>query len=75
MQRAFVLPPRGQIGPITPEQRQKLIQGSILYGHYEHGVDRESAYELLTDKAKQDAASKQTTADEKRAAKDSTVQE
>jgi DNA helicase HerA-like ATPase len=68
VQRAFVLPPRGQIGPITPEQRQKLIQGSILYGHYEHGVDRESAYEVLTDKAKQDAALKQSTADEKRAA-------
>jgi len=68
VQRAFVLPPHGQIGPITPEQRQKLIQGSILYGHYEHAVDRESAYEILTDKARQEAATQQKTADEKRIA-------
>jgi uncharacterized protein len=45
--RAFIVPPRSQIGPISPEQRQTLIQQSIVAGVYEKFVDRESAYELL----------------------------
>ncbi|MCV6071562.1 DUF853 domain-containing protein, partial [Escherichia coli] len=43
--RAFVIPPAGRIGPITPEQRQQLIAGSIVAGIYEKAIDRESAYE------------------------------
>ena len=46
-ERAFVYPPGSQIGPITPPQRQALIQGSLVAGVYEKTVDRESAYELL----------------------------
>ncbi|MCU0495121.1 MAG: DUF853 domain-containing protein, partial [Chloroflexaceae bacterium] len=56
VQRAFVVPPRSQIGPITPEQRQGLIKQSLLYGHYEKEVDRESAFELLKARAAQAAA-------------------
>jgi DNA helicase HerA-like ATPase len=47
VQRAFVLPPRSQIGPIVPEQRRALMQGSLVNGVYEKVVDRESAYERL----------------------------
>jgi uncharacterized protein len=54
VERAFVIPPHGQIGPITPDQRQAIIKESTLAGHYEKVVDRESAYELL--KARQEAA-------------------
>jgi uncharacterized protein len=50
--RAFIVPPRSQIGPITPEQRQAVIQHSIVAGVYEKFVDRESAYELLRAAAK-----------------------
>jgi uncharacterized protein len=46
-QRVFVIPPGSQIGPITPEQRQALIAGSLVAGVYEKVVDRESAYERL----------------------------
>ncbi|MFM7026316.1 MAG: helicase HerA-like domain-containing protein [Limnohabitans sp.] len=46
-ERVFVLPPASQIGPITPEQRQALMRGSLVAGVYETTVDRESAYELL----------------------------
>ncbi len=56
VQRAFILPPHSQIGPITPQQRQQLIQASLLFGHYEKAVDRESAYELLNKKMSSDAA-------------------
>src|ERR1700722_6272533 len=45
--RAFIVPPRSQIGPISPQQRQTLIQQSNVAGVYEKFVDRESAYELL----------------------------
>ena len=45
--RAFIVPPRSQIGPISIEQRQQLIQHSIVAGVYEQFFDRESAYERL----------------------------
>jgi len=50
-QRVFVLPPAGQIGPITPAQRQALLAGSLVTGVYEQAVDRESAYEKLRGRA------------------------
>ncbi|WP_027996295.1 helicase HerA-like domain-containing protein [Simplicispira psychrophila] len=46
-ERVFVLPPGSQIGPITPPQRQALLQNSLVAGVYEKSVDRESAYEIL----------------------------
>ncbi len=47
----FVIPPGSQIGPITPEQRQQLIAGSLVAGVYEKAVDRESAFEILQARA------------------------
>ena len=47
-ERAFVLPPGSQLGPITPEQRQALLAGSLVAGVYEKTLDRESAYEILS---------------------------
>ena len=46
-ERVFVLPPGSQIGPISAEQRQALIAGSLVAGVYEKAVDRESAFEKL----------------------------
>jgi hypothetical protein len=56
VERAHVLPPHGRIGPIAPPERQAVIQGSVVFGHYERAVDRESAYELLKARAQQAAA-------------------
>jgi uncharacterized protein len=50
-QRAWVLAPGSQIGPITPEERRQLIAKSIVAGVYEKAVDRESALELLKTRA------------------------
>ena len=50
-ERVFVLPPGSQIGPITPEQRKALIDGSLVAGVYEKMVDRESAYEKIKGRA------------------------
>ncbi|MFP5465926.1 MAG: helicase HerA-like domain-containing protein [Gammaproteobacteria bacterium] len=46
-ERAYVVPPGSQIGPISPEQRQALIASSLVAGVYEKEVDRESAHEIL----------------------------
>ena len=51
--RAFICPPQGKIGAITPEQRQQIIQQSVIYGHYEKEIDRQSAYEILKTRAQQ----------------------
>ena len=51
VERAKIVPPRSQLGPITPEQRQQIIQSSVVAGHYEKAVDRESAYEKLQQRA------------------------
>lgn len=56
VQRAFVFPPHSQIGPITPEQRQQLMRQSPLAGHYEQAIDRDSAYEILRQRASEAAA-------------------
>jgi DNA helicase HerA-like ATPase len=55
-ERVYVLPPGSQIGPITPQQRQALMAGSLVAGVYEKVVDRESAYEKLKGRAEQMAA-------------------
>jgi uncharacterized protein len=50
-ERAYVLPPGSQIGPITTAQRQALMANSVVAGVYEKAVDRESAYERLKERA------------------------
>jgi uncharacterized protein len=47
VERAFIVPPRSQIGPISLEQRQKLLRDSVVTGVYEQLIDRQSAYEHL----------------------------
>jgi DNA helicase HerA-like ATPase len=51
VERAKVIPPRSQVGAITPEQRRQIINSSVLAGHYEKAIDRESAYEKLQARA------------------------
>jgi DNA helicase HerA-like ATPase len=53
VERAKIVPPRSQVGPITPEQRTQIINSSGIAGHYEKAVDRESAYEKLQARAGQ----------------------
>jgi len=60
VERAFILPPGGRIGPVTAEERQRVIAGSGLSGTYDKPVDRESAYERL--KGRVDAAPPPTPA-------------
>ena len=59
-ERVYVLPPGSQIGPITPEQRQALLQNSPVAGVYEKAQDRESAYEKLQGRAAASQAAAQS---------------
>jgi DNA helicase HerA-like ATPase len=47
VERAFIVPPGSQLGPISEAERAQIVRGSPLYGKYETTVDRESAYEKL----------------------------
>jgi hypothetical protein len=47
-ERAFVVPPASRIGPISDDERRALIANSLVAGHYDTPIDRESAYEILT---------------------------
>jgi len=51
VERGFVVPPASRVGPITSQERDRTIKASVIYGHYEKVVDRESAYERLKGKA------------------------
>ncbi len=55
VERAWIVPPVSQMGPIAPEQRAALIKASMVYGQYETTVDRESAYEVLKGRVAQKA--------------------
>lgn len=71
VERAMVCPPRGQIGPITPEQRAELIKSSVLYGHYEKSIDRESAYEMLSVRVEKETAAREEQAKAREVARQS----
>jgi DNA helicase HerA-like ATPase len=65
VERAFILPPEGQIGPITPEERKNIIQSSLLYGIYEKDIDRISAFEIISEKMKATDLQKQQLEEQK----------
>jgi|CXWL01.1.fsa_nt_gi DNA helicase HerA-like ATPase len=67
--RAFVVPPVGHIGPVTPEQRQQLLANSLVAGQYENALDRESAFEMLRVKADARAAEQAAAAEAEMIAK------
>jgi hypothetical protein len=69
VERAFIVPPQGQIGPITDAQRRQLIQTSLVAGVYDKRVDRESAHEILKARAEQAAQAAAEMAEAKQQAK------
>ena len=47
VERCHIIAPDSRLGPLTPAERKAAIEGSVIYGHYEEVIDRESAYEKL----------------------------
>jgi DNA helicase HerA-like ATPase len=53
VERAWIHPPASRIGSITPQERAAVMAGSLVKGHYEQVLDRESAYERLRGRTEQ----------------------
>ncbi len=47
VERTFIRPPAGRMGPVTDDERAELIEASPFKGKYDEALDRESAYEVL----------------------------
>ena len=62
VERALVCPPRSRLAPLTADERAAVIRGSVLFGHYEKTVDRESAYEKLKARMETEQAEEAATA-------------
>jgi uncharacterized protein len=56
VERAFIVPPGTRVGPISAQERKQLIGSSPLAGVYDKTEDRESAYEKLTQRVAETAA-------------------
>ena len=73
VERALIRPPSSRLGPITPEERQRLVKNSPVYGLYETVEDRESAYEKLQKKAAERAVVLQQAVEAKEAEKQAKI--
>lgn len=51
VERTLIKPPRSRLGPVTPKERAIIQSISPFEGKYEEKIDRESAAELLKQKA------------------------
>ncbi|RSZ55904.1 DUF853 domain-containing protein [Massilia atriviolacea] len=51
VERAYILPPASQIGPIDDAERRRAMAQSVVAGVYEQSIDRESAHELIAARA------------------------
>ncbi len=55
-ERVWIAAPGSRIGPATEAERQAIRTTSVLGAKYDHTVDRESAYEVLLQRANQGVA-------------------
>jgi DNA helicase HerA-like ATPase len=52
VRRTLISPPQSRIGPLDAAERAALLARSPLKGRYDEALDRQSAYEMLADRAK-----------------------
>jgi uncharacterized protein len=55
VERTLIRPPSAQVGPITPQERARIIALSSLGSKYDAVIDRESAFEVLQKRAQEAA--------------------
>lgn len=65
VERAFILPPEGQIGPLDKTVRDKMIKSSVLYRFYAEAKDRTTAYEKLGEELDNAANAKEQLKEDK----------
>ncbi|MET3662656.1 DNA helicase HerA-like ATPase [Aquamicrobium ahrensii] len=59
VQRTLIRPPSSRLGPVTPQERQKIMAMSPVAGQYDQPIDRESAFEILQKRALEAQATQQ----------------
>src|SRR5688572_10953080 len=67
VERVWIHAPASRIGPLLPAERAAVLEGSLVRGHYEKVVDRESAYETLKARAEKSAVDAPATSGNARA--------
>jgi DNA helicase HerA-like ATPase len=72
VERVLIRPPESQMGPLTEKERKEQISRSPLSGKYEKTVDRESAYEMLKERALKAEQIAKEEADKEKSSKKST---
>ncbi|MCL2819090.1 MAG: DUF853 domain-containing protein, partial [Actinomycetia bacterium] len=55
VKRGFILPPRCSFAPASPDQIEQITDSSSLFTKYREPFDRHSAYEVLEERAAQQA--------------------
>ncbi len=55
VERTLIRPPSGKVGPISDSERQKVMSLSPVAGQYDVDLDSESAYEILSARARKAA--------------------
>ena len=64
VQRTLIAPPRSRLGPVTDKERAIIQSISPFSGKYDTAVNRESASEVLAQKAQDAAAAAQVAAEQ-----------
>ncbi len=62
VERSFILPPEGQIGPLSAGERAAMLQASPVYQHYRQVVDRTTAFEKLSQQPESTMSAKERAA-------------
>ena len=80
VEHVYIKPPESRVGPLTDKERKEHLSRSPYKGRYDQVVDRESAYEMLKEKAQKQAAAaeqeknKKSTTTKKRSTRQSPVE-
>lgn len=64
VEKTMIRPPLSHVGACAPESRQAAIRQSPHYGKFEQAMERESAFEVLRERAEQRAAQQQEMEEE-----------
>lgn len=68
VEHVYIKPPESRVGPLSEQERKEHLSRSPYKGRYDEIVDRESAYEMLKQKAEQLAEAAEREASNKPAA-------
>ena len=69
VERAFLLPPEGQIGPLDQAERDRMLRSSLGWRLYAEATDRTSAFEILSERQRNTLTPKEQAAKDKAEAK------